>query len=63
MSNTSGAAVDEDAVAEIMAIRTDNLADGYDSEPEVYREQVHDVVGALIGRCFDPAALLKAMRR
>ena len=63
MLRADGAVVDGDAVAEIVAILTADLASGCDNEPEVYREHVHDVIGALLGRGIDPTDLLRAMRR
>ena len=37
MLRADGAVIDEDAVVEIVAILTADLAEGYDREPEVYR--------------------------
>ena len=56
-----GAIVDEADVAWIVAALSADLAAGYDSDPAIYREHVHDVVGALIGRGVSPTTLRLAV--
>ena len=51
------AIIDETDVAWVSAKLTQNLVTGYDTAPEVYREHVHDVVGALIGLGVSPTVL------
>ena len=43
-----GATINEADVAWITAALSADLAAGYDSDPAIYREHVHDVVGALM---------------
>ena len=56
-----GAIINEADVAWIVAALSADLASGYDSDPAIYREHVHDVVGALIGRGVSPTALRRVM--
>jgi predicted GNAT superfamily acetyltransferase len=39
-------------VAWLVELIAGDLAKGYDGDAAVYREHVHDVIGALIGRGF-----------
>ena len=56
-----GVIVDEADLAWIVAALSADLASGYDSDPAIYHEHVHDVVGALIGRSVSPTVLWRVM--
>ena len=57
------AIINEADVAWIVDLLAGDLAAGYDGDAVVYREHVHDVVGALIGRGIDPTRLRLALQR
>ena len=59
--SADGAIVDDAAIAWIIDTISGDLAAGYDSDRAEYREHVHDVIGALVGRGIDPTALRKAI--
>jgi predicted GNAT superfamily acetyltransferase len=44
-------------VAWLVELIASDLAKGYDGDAAVYREHVHDVIGALIGRGFSATTL------
>ena len=53
--------VSEADVRWLVEMLAGDLAAGYDGDAAAYREQAHDVVGALIGRGIDPTALRRAI--
>jgi hypothetical protein len=50
----------ETDVAWIVDIVAGDLAKGHDTNPAIYREHVHDVIGAIVGRGV-PATVLRVM--
>ena len=58
---SDGAIINEADVAWIVAALSADLAAGYDSDPAIYRDHVHDVVGALIERGVSPTVLRRVM--
>ena len=53
--------VNDADVAWLVDILAGDLAKGYDTDPAIYLEHVHDVVGALAGRGISPTALRSAI--